>query len=80
MFVVLIDSFRRLFFLSRAELRLALQSFTIKLILFLLIEFVVCQFDRSRTVCRLVERGFVPSLVVFALMDFVVIPRVRRRL
>ena len=70
----------RAFILTSSELRFALKSFVVKLLLFFVIEFLVCQFDHSRAACRLVERGLFPSLAVFAVMDFLVIPRLRRRI
>ena len=66
--------------LTASELRFALKSFAVKVFLFFVIEFLICQFDDSRYACRLVARGFLPSLVVFALMDLLVIPRLRRRI
>ena len=68
----------RAFFLTPSELYFALKSLAVKMLLFCVIEFLICQFDDSRIACRLVERGFLPSFVVFALMDFLVIPRLRR--
>ena len=69
-----------IFLLTSSELRFALKGFVLKVILFFVIEFLVCQLDDSRAACRLVERGFFPSLVLFAVMDFLVIPRLRRRI
>ena len=66
--------------LTSSELRFALKSFAVKICLFFVIEFLICQFDDSRYACRLVARGFLPSLFVFALMDLLVIPRLRRRI
>ena len=66
--------------LTSSELRFALKSFVLKVCLFFVIEFLICQFDDSRYACRLVARGFLPSLFVFALMDLLVIPRLRRRI
>ena len=66
--------------LTASELRFALKSFAVKVFLFFVIEFLICQFDDSRYACRLVARGFLPSLVEFALMDLPVIPRLRRRI
>ena len=68
------------FLLTSSELRFACKSFALKVFLFFVIEFLVCQFDDSRYACRLVERGFLPSLVVFGLMDLLVIPQLRRRI
>ena len=70
----------RIFFLTSSELRFALKGFALKVILFFVIDFLVCQLDDSRAACRLVERGFFPSLAVFAVMDLLVIPRLRRRI
>ena len=70
----------RAFFLTPSELCFALKSFAVKMLLFCVIEFLICQFDDSRIACRLVERGFLPSFIVFGLMDFLVIPRLRRRI
>ena len=70
----------RIFFLTSSELRFALKGFALKVILFFVIEFLVCQLDDSRAACRLVERGLLPSLAVFAVMDLLVIPRLRRRI
>ena len=50
----------RILFLTSSELRFALKGFALKVILFFLIEFVVCQHDDARAACRLVERGFSP--------------------
>ena len=61
-------------FLTPSGLYFALESLAVKMLLFCVIEFLICQFDDSRIACRLVERGFLPSFVVFALMDFLVIP------
>ena len=68
------------FFLTPSELYFALKSLAVKMLLFCVIEFLICQFDDSRIACRLVERGFLPSFIVFGLMDFLVIPRLRRRI
>jgi hypothetical protein len=57
--------------LTSSELGFALKDFVLKVILFFVIEFLVC---------RLVERGFFSYLAVFAVMDFLVIPRLRRRI
>ena len=43
---------RRIFFLTSSELGFALKDFVLKVILFFVIEFLVC---------RLVERGFFPT-------------------
>ena len=67
-------------FLTSSELGFALKGFALKVILFFVIEFLVCQLDDSRAACRLVERGLSPSLAVFAVMDLLVIPRLRRRI
>ena len=50
----------KIFFLTLSELRFALKGFALKVILFFVIEFLVCQLDDSRAACRLVERGFYP--------------------
>ena len=50
-----------IFFLTSSELGFDLKGFVLKVILFFVIEFLVCQPDDSRAVCRLVERGFSPS-------------------
>ena len=70
----------RIFFLTSSELRFAIKGFALMVILFFVIEFLICQLDDSRAACRLVERGFFPSLVLFAVMDFLVIPWLRRRI
>ena len=44
----------RIFFLTSSELRFALKGFALKVILFFVIEFLVCQLDDSRAACRLV--------------------------
>ena len=64
--------------LNRAEWRVAVLSFLIKIALFWLAELVICQLDHDRMVCRLVARGFWPCFFSFALMDVLVIPRLRR--
>ena len=68
------------FYLTPTELSFALKSFLVKVLLFCVIECLICQFDSSRLACRLVGRGFLPSLVVFAFMDLLVIPQLRRRI
>jgi hypothetical protein len=68
------------YFLTTSELYFALKRFVVKMLLFCVIEFLICQFDDSRIACRLVERGFLPSFIVLGLMDFLVIPRLRRRI
>ena len=68
------------FYLTPFELSFALKSFLVKVLLFCVIECLICQFDSSRLACRLVGRGFLPSLVVFAFMDLLVIPQLRRRI
>ena len=50
----------RILFLTSSELGIALKGFVLKVIIFFVIEFLVCQPDNSRAVCRLVERGFPP--------------------
>ena len=70
----------RAFFLTPSEHYVALKSFAVKMLLFCVIEFLICQFDDSRIACRLVKHGFLPPFVVFALMDFLVIPRLHRRI
>ena len=70
----------RIFFLTSSELRFAIKGFALMVILFFVIEFLICQLDDSRAACRLVERGLFPSLAVFAVMDLLVIPRLRRRI
>ncbi len=70
----------RIFFLTSSELGIALKGFVLKVILFFVIEFLVCQPDDSHAVCRLVERGFFPSLTVFAVKDILLISRRRRRI
>ena len=67
-------------FLTPSGLYFALKGLAVQMLLFCVIEFLICQFDDSRIDCRLVERGFLPSFVVFALMDFLVISRLRRRI
>ena len=64
--------------LNRAEWRVAVLSFLIKIALFWLAELVICELDYGRMICRLVARGFWPCLFSFALMDVFVIPRLRR--
>ena len=66
--------------LTPSELNFALKSFAVKMLLFCVIESLICQFDDSHIACRLVERGFLPSFIVFGLMDFLVMPRLRRRI
>ena len=44
----------RIFFLTSSELGFALKGFALKVILFFVIEFLVCQLDDSRAACRLV--------------------------
>ena len=68
-----------IFLLTSSELRFALKGFVLKVIVFFVIEFLVCRLDDSRAACRLVERGS-PPLAVFAVMVFLVIPRLRRRI
>ena len=70
----------RIFFLTSSELRFALKGFVLKVILFFVIEFLVCQFDDSCAACLLVERGFVPFFAVYAVLDLLVIPWLRRRI
>ena len=66
--------------LTSSELRFAIKGFALMVILFFVIEFLICQLDDLRAACRLVERGFFLSLAVFAAMDLLVIPRLRRHI
>ena len=44
----------RIFFLTLSELRFAIKGFALMVILFFVIEFLICQLDDSSAACRLV--------------------------
>ena len=70
----------RLLGLNTDETNFALRSFAAKVVLFWLVELLICNLDHKRAICAVVGRGFLPCLLSFAVMDWLIIPRMRRRL
>ena len=64
--------------LTKSEQKIALFSFTVKVLIYLVAENIICHLDHQRIVCRLIGKGFMPCLFSFAIMDVLVIPQIRR--
>jgi len=64
--------------LTKSEQKIALFSFAVKVLIYLVAENIICHLDHQRIVCRLIGKGFMPCLFSFAIMDVLVIPQIRR--
>jgi len=64
--------------LTKTEKKIALYSFTVKVLIYLVAENIICHLDQQRIVCRLIGKGFMPCLFSFAIMDVLVLPQIRR--
>ena len=52
--------------------------FAIKIAIYVLAKFVICQIDGSRLICSVIAKGFWPCVATFAFMDFLAVPQLRK--